>query len=298
MAVSQASINYSVPTLTTRNLKRSHIDMRTSYSPSKWIDEELYRSTILRLYSNITENEVDENLRRDAIDLGLSPVQISPPNNAVTSSPSATTINSEAHQGSIMSQSTAPTSCDSSERRPSTSLSNKSSRVTSSFEMPTIVTEMERKRHSGFRNGFRKMTTFRKKKPPGSNAPSIHSIKSTMTNLTENESARSPETGALSVQSNDSYSSRGSPVIKENFDTDALVDEDALQRTMECESMMKIRTQQLDEKRRFLEYQAKLISELLAERAEEKRKKKEIYQARVTEQEEKASHSTTNAYEL
>lgn len=110
-----------------------------------------------------------------------------------------------------------------------------------------------------------------------------------MTSTTENESVRSPEIGALSVQSDNSYSSRNSPVIKDNFDTDALVDEEALRRTMDCESMMRIRTQQLDEKRRFLEYQAKLVSELMAERAEEKRKKKEIYQARIVEQEEKAS---------
>lgn len=78
-------------------------------------------------------------------------------------------------------------------------------------------------------------------------------------------------------------------MIKESFETDALVDEQALQRTMDSEQMMRIRTQQLDEKRRFLEYQAKLIFELMTERAEEKKKKKEVYQKRIIEQDEKVS---------
>lgn len=107
--------------------------------------------------------------------------------------------------------------------------------------------------------------------------------------MTESDSVRSPETGHLSVQSVDSYSSRNSPVIKGNFDTDVLVDEEALQRTMDCESVMRVRTQQLDEKRRFLEYQTKLVSELMADMAEERRKKKEFYHARIAEQEEKVS---------
>lgn len=76
-------------------------------------------------------------------------------------------------------------------------------------------------------------------------------------------------------------------MIKENFENDVLVDEQALQRTMQCEQMMRIRTQQLDEKRRFLEYQTKLISELFAERDEQKRKKREVHRKQVTEQEEK-----------
>lgn len=290
MAVSQASVNnYSLPTLSTRNLKRSHCDMRTSYSPSKWIDEDIYRSKILQLYPATTENELDENLQRDALDLGLSPVQVSPQANLITSSLSATTIDSEAHQGSIMSQSTAPTSCDSSERRPSTSLSNRSSRVISSFEMPTIVAEMERKRHSGLRSGFRKMTTFRKKRSSGSSTPSIASMRSTMTGTTANGSVRSPPKGALSIESVDSHSSRDSPVIKESFDTDVLVDEQALHRTMRCEQMMRVRTQQLDEKRRFLEYQTKLISDLLSKREEEKTRKREIHHKQITEQEEKVN---------
>lgn len=58
---------------------------------------------------------------------------------------------------------------------------------------------------------------------------------------------------------------------------------------MRSESMMWMRTQQLDEKRRFLEYQTKLISDLLAKREEEKRKKREIHQQQITEQEEKVN---------
>lgn len=290
MAVSQTTIaNYSLPTLSTRNLKRSHSDMRTSYSPSKWIDEDVYRSTILQTFSHITESEFDQNLQQDALDLGLSLVQISPPTTIGTSSPSATTINSEAHQGSVISQSTAPTSCNSSERRPSTSLSNRSSKVISTFEMPTIMAEMDRKRNTGFRSGFRKITTFRKKRSSGSSTPSNASMKSTMTGTTRNESTTALANATLSTPSVDKYSSHEPPSIKENFESEALVDEQALQRTMNSDQMMRIRTQQLDEKRRFLEYQNKLISELLAERTEEKKRKRETHRKKIEEQEEKVS---------
>lgn len=295
MAVGQASEtynNYSLSTLTARSLKRNHSDMRTIYPPSKWIDEDLYQTTILQLYPATTETEVDERLQRDALDLGLSPVCTSPMTHATASSPSATTIDLELRQGSIMSQSTAPTSCNSSERRPSTSLSNKSSNMISGLELPTSVVKTEPKRHSGLRSSFLKMTAFRKKKTPGSSTPSVASIRSTTTKMTANGLVRSPPKGPLSIQSVDSYSSRGSPVMKETFEPDNLVDEGAPRRTMECEQMMRLRTQQLDEKRRFLEYQNKLISELLAKRDEAKAKKREAYKRRIAELEEKVGSAT------
>lgn len=80
--------------------------------------------------------------------------------------------------------------------------------------------------------------------------------------------------------------------MKETFEPDNLVDEGAPRRTMECEQMMRLRTQQLDEKRRFLEYQNKLISELLAKRDEAKAKKREAYKRRIAELEEKVGSAT------
>lgn len=277
---------YVLPTATSR--KRSHSDMRNSRSPTKWIDEEIYRTTVLHLHPATTESEADESLQRDARDLGLLPVQSPPDLNGITSSLSATTISSETHQGSILSQSTAPTSCASSERRPSTSLSNKSSRIDTHIEMPTVLTEMERKRHSGLRSGLRKMTGFRKKKMNGLSTPSLISISSQLTNgTTAAESVRSPVREVASMKSGKSYFSNEVPTQNGSYSVEPFIDQEALSRSMECKEMLRIRTQQLEEKRRFLDYQTNLVSQVLAKRDKLKEEKRKWYETRLAEQEEK-----------
>ena len=186
-----------------------------------------------------------------------------------------------------MSQSTAPTSCASSDRRPSTSLSNSSSKLEPKFELPSIVTELDRKRNSGFKSGFLKMAGFRKKKSQGSNTPSMISIRSHMTGTATTDSYPSPPKGPASVKSGNSYSSHESPVPAQIFAQEALVDEQALQRSLECEDIVRIRTQQLEEKRKFLEYQTRLIQQLLAERDAKKVEKRQKHEKGVAEREEK-----------
>lgn len=296
MAVSQPPAVYQAPTPAPLARKRSHSPMPPlqTHITYKWIDEELYRTTVLSLYPPTTETEADETLQNFARDLGLLPVQISPQVNTLTSSFSATTIASENAQGSIMTQSTAPTSCASSDRRPSTSLSNRSTRNGYKSEMPTIVTEMERKRHSGFKSGLRKMTGFRKKKVTNSSTPSLVSLQSHMTSNTTNESTRSATQGAASIESNDSYSSHESPVAVQSFEPERLIDEQALQRSLECDQIIRIRTQQLEEKRRFLEYQTRMIKQLLDERDKMKAEEREKHQKRIAEQEEKVCLPNSN----
>ena len=283
MAVSHLPVAYSNPTSVSR--KRSHTEMRSSiHNPSsKWIDEDIYRCSVLSLYPSRTESETDENLERDARDLGLVFDQKIPDVGAIASSLSATTIASEVNQGSIMSQSTAPTSCGSSERRPSTSLSTRSGRPDSNFDVPAIITEMERKRHTGFKSGLRKMTNFRKKKSSGSSTPSVISIRSQMTGNTANGSTRSPPRRAASIKSRNSFSSHESGPMKEPFETEPLVDELALRRSMECPQILNVRTRQLEEKRKFLEYQTRLVKQLLEERDRQKAGKREQNGRQITE---------------
>lgn len=264
--------------------------MRSSTSSTnlKWIDEDLYRTSILDLPSAATESEAEESLQRDAKDLGIIPTLSPPDIDGITSSLSATTISSETNQSSIISQSTAPTSCASSERRPSTSLSNRSSRVSAIHESPTIMTEMERKRHSGIKIGLRKMTGFRKKKLNGFSTPSLISISSQMTNgTTAEEAPRSPTREVESIKSGSSYGSGDLPVQKSTYEQQPLIDEEALVRTMECKEMMRIRAQQLEEKRRFLEYQTNLISQLMTQRDQMREEKQKWYRKLIVEQEEK-----------
>ena len=147
--------------------KRSHSSFVQARLSCRWIDEEIYRTTILSLWPAQSESEADEKLQTSARDLGLLPVQSlnTTPAAVVASTPSEVTIASQNPQESIKSESTAPTSCASSDRRPSTSLSNRSSLLMSKHEpLATTTTDMERKRHSGFKSGLRKMTGFRKKK--------------------------------------------------------------------------------------------------------------------------------------
>lgn len=287
MAVSSLSDAYTLPTSPFR--KRSLAEMQSPVSsvPPRWIDEEMYRTGVLSLYPPETEVEVDEHLERDARELGLSPVQKPVDVSDITSSLSATTIASDNHQGSILSQSTAPTSCGSSQRRPSTSLSNRSSRVYGDFETPSIVTELGYKRQSGFKNGLRKMTGFRKKRLGGSSTPSLISINSQTTDKNMNTSNRKSLKSTMSIKSGHSYSSHDSPAIKENFESESLMDNEAIHRSLQSDELLRLRTQQLEEKRRFLEYQTRLIRQLLDERDKQKASKVEEYSKRIDEQEEK-----------
>ncbi|KAK5938608.1 hypothetical protein PMZ80_008798 [Knufia obscura] len=259
----------------------------TPKSTSKWIDEEVYRSSVLSLPPCGSESEADENLQRDARELGLVPDQKTLDVSDIASSLSATTIASEPNQGSIISQSTAPTSCGSSERRPSTSLSSRSARGGSHFEMPAIVTDMERKRHAGFKSGLRKMTNFRRKKISGSNTPSMVSVKSQVTGTAATGSISDPSKGAVSIKSGRSSASHDSPSTKDIFETEALVDEQARQRSMECQQLLDIRARQLDEKRRFLEYQTRLVKQLLDERDGQKAGKREKHAQQIADLEAK-----------
>lgn len=266
--------------------KRSHSSIAQPGLSYRWIDEEIYRTTILSLWPAQSESEADEKLQTSARDLGLLPVQNIGSAEVIASTLSEINIASQKPQESIESQSTAPTSCASSDRRPSTSLSNRSSLLMSKHDSLTITTDMERKRHSGFKSGLRKMTGFRKKKPTVSNQPSLTSLRSHMTSTTTNESTLSPLKSEASIDSGDSHSGHDSPVHKDLV-FEPQIDEEALQRSLNSDELSRIRTTQIEEKRRFLEYQTRLIKELLEDRDKVKAEKRQRHVKIVAEQEEK-----------
>lgn len=271
------------------NRKRSHSSMSASRSSRRWIDEETYRHSVLLLPTSKSELEVDESLQSSARDLGLLPLPSSPAIDDISSALSATTIASDTNQGSIISQSTAPTSCASSERRPSTSLSNNSSRLGPKIEMLSIISDTEEKRHRSFKSGLRKMTGFRRKRLSGLNTPSVISIQSHMSGTTKDEAQLATSRGTASIRSGDSHSVPQALPHKQIYDSIPLVDEQALQRSLDCEEIVFTRTQQLEEKRRFLEYQTNLIKDLLAERDRRKAEAHKEHQRRLVEQEERVS---------
>ena len=71
--------------------------------------------------------------------------------------------------------------------------------------------------------------------------------------------------------------------MKEPFETEPLIDEQALQRSMECQQIINMRTRQLEEKRRFLEYQTRLVKQLLEERDRQKARKREQNERPIAE---------------
>lgn len=268
--------------------KRSHSAMSATKTPLKWINEDVYRTTVLLMATPESEIEVDKTLETSARELGLSHEPNVPAVDTISSSLSATTIASDTQQGSIMSRSTAPTSCDSSERRPSTSMSNKSSRAETGREVPLFVPKADVKKQSGFKSGLRKMKGFRKKRLSGLNTPSTISIQSSMTSNTMHDSQSDHLRRPASIKSGrDSYAHPDMSAQKPSLDQLALVNEEALQRSLECEQIVLMRTRQLEEKRRFLEYQTKLVQNILEEREKRKADLRRKHEDRLHEQEEK-----------
>lgn len=267
--------------------------MTLSRAPTKWIDEQVYQTNVLYLYSAMTEAEAEEALYQEARHLGLLPLQ--PPADdpvLVASSLSATTLSSATPKSSITSQSTAPTSCDSSEVRPTTNLSAKPSTVGQTRApsiAPTVQSDMERKR-LGFGTRLRKMTGFRRKKEL-TGTPSMISIDSSVTYATTaSESMRSPTKSITSMKSGKSYFP-DSVVPMTTFRSEPLVDQEALQRTMESKDLLRLRQQQVEEKRRFLEYQAQLIRQVMERRDWLKIEKEDLHRRLIQEQEERVSRS-------
>lgn len=75
------------------------------------------------------------------------------------------------------------------------------------------------------------------------------------------------------------------------FRSEPLIDQEALQRTMESKDLLRLRQQQVEEKRRFLEYQAQLIRQVMERRDWLKIEKEELHRRLIQEQEERVSQS-------
>ena len=271
--------------------KRTH-SLSGSSESHRWIDEDIYRTTILSLQTAQLEREADEKLQEMARGLGILPVEVFDPSSVdlVAAKLSEVTIGSDNHHGSIISQSTSPTSCDSSERRPSTSLSNQSSILGVRPEAPAIAAEMERKRHGTFKIGLRKIGAFRKKKAFNLNTPSMASLHGS-TSSKPTASTSIPLRSTISLMSQNNYARKQIPKLEEiQYEPVAAIDEEALQRSLECEQLARIRSTQTQEKSRFLEYQSQLIRDLREERGKIKAERRQQYEQKIAEHEEKVCY--------
>lgn len=248
--------------------ERSHPGIKAQALHSKLIDEQVYCTTVLQLSHPQTEDGLDEKLQQEAHSLGLLPPRLSPDIEGMTSSLSATTLGSDSNkQASLLSQSTAPTSCSSSEHRPVTQASIRSVAAGQTSESPTTMSETQRKRSSGFRSSFRnKMAGLKRKKSPSS--PTLRSIRT--------DSIYSPDGDKLSIKSGmkspgsakSSKSSWSSPAsaVKFSYESAPPINQEAHKPTTESPEMLGLVDSQSEEKGRFLDFETSMVAELRAQR--------------------------------
>ena len=247
--------------------ERSHRGMNAQPLHSKLIDEQVYRTAVLQLSYPQTEDGLDEKLQQEAHSLGLLPPQLSADIEGMTSSLSATTLASDSNnQASLFSQSTAPTSCSSSEHRPMAHASTRSVAAGQTSEPTRTLSETQRRRSSGFRSSFRnKMAGFKRKKSPSS--PTLRSIRT--------NSISSPDGDKLSIKSGmkspgsakSSKSSWSSPAsaVKSSDDSVPPINQEAHKPTTERPELQSLLDSQSEEKGRFLDFETSTVAELRAQ---------------------------------
>ena len=254
-------------TVTMVSRKRSLADMTYSKAPSNVIDDETYRTHVLHLSPPLTEEDIDAQLAHEAYLLGLMPLQIPTDIDGIASSLSATTIASEPnHHTSILSESTAPTSCSSSERRRVTKSSRLSEKSPPQSNTPSILSDIDTRcgsTGSGFRKGFRKMTGFGKRKSVMLDTSAFNSIHSQIDRSNGNRySIQSEVRSPTSIKSSKSSWSAPPSATKQSFEQSLPVDPEALQRTMESKELLDLRSLQIEERDRFLRYQRDVLDKL------------------------------------
>ena len=266
--------------------------MTPGNSSTRFIDEEMYRASILQLPDTLTEDDIDERLERQVQDLGLLPPQVSADAAGISSSLSASTIASDSNkQASILSQSTAPTSCSSSEHRPLTQSSVASQRSASISEVPSIFSEVEKRRSSGFRIGIRKMATFKKRRSVAPSSATLTKINNDRneTHDSDHVSLKSGLKSPGSIKSSKSSWSNAVSATKSSYEQPSVSDPEAVRRGLECKEMLDLRTVQLQERERFIEFQQTLITQLRATRDAIISEKREQHQSIIDERHAKVS---------
>lgn len=256
--------------------------------PANEIDQKLYNATVLQLSSTTSEDDLDDRVTLEAQSLGLLPLSTTSDMDGIMSALTTGTMTSDPIiHGSAQSQSTAPTSCASSEQLPAMRSSFVSETSLKHSEPPSPRYESNHKSGSPLARGFRKMAGFRRKRSTITPSPTLTNIGDVDTSHSENTSIdmKSP----LSVKSSKSSWSRPLSPPKLSYEQAPLVDEEALKRSMECKTMLTVRMAQLDEKSRFLEFQVFLMSQLRAEREKVKAQRRVEHEQILAAQAEKVS---------
>ena len=250
--------------------------MQDSKAPSRVFDQDAYRTVVLQLPANVSETELDQTLATEAQDLGLLPPSHSTALDGLASSLSATTIGSDPNnQSSVLSQSTGPTSCASSYHRPATqsSTTHKSQISPTPSVTPSMISENEKRKGMGFRDGIRRMTGFKKRRSVASYPSALESIDSNTLALSNGDrmSIHSGLKSPASFKSSKSSWSNPPSATRTHYDDPLLgEDKDAMKRTRECKELLNLRTRQMEERSRFADFLKMSVAQLRLQHQVEK----------------------------
>jgi hypothetical protein len=255
-------------------------DLRHTKPLHKLIDEAVYRTIVLRSPPDLSEDELDHRLELEA---QVLEIQCPPPSvDRLTSSISATTIASGSQKpSSAISQSTGLTSSASSERRHTFQLPVQQPPFPTSptrSVTPSLYSFTEKKA-SAFRDGFRKMAGFRKRR-------SITSSRASTPTSTEQQAdilkAVDDGVGKEIMESPISTTSRKSswsqsipPLMKIPSEEPLAEDDDAIKRTAQCREIQELQSQHQDERERFLAYQKACLAAIRSEYETSKKRRME-----------------------
>lgn len=249
----------------------------------KMIDEDAFRSSVLRSPPDMTEDEIDHRLELEAHVLGLQ--YRLPGAGPLTSSTSAMTIASDPEEpSSAISQSTGPTSCSSSDRRHTFQPSSvHPPPVLSTRSITPSLYSITEKKATALRNGIRIMSVFRKRRSATSRivdtpTSNEHGVRDTAAfeDYSTKESFESP-VSATSEQS--SWSTPIPPIANIRIGDSSLEDSEAIERTTQCAAVQDLQSRQHDERDRFLHYQRECLVSL---RAEHEKSRKEKIESKKT----------------
>jgi hypothetical protein len=284
-------ISASSPLLTGSPWKQSVFDEHAWKSPLDLVDVEFYNAIVLQLPPAATEDDLDDRVALEAQGLGLLPVRPASDVDGITSSTSTVTIRSNSiNQGSIQSYSTAATSCASSDYHHAIQSSPILEQTLMSSNTPPTPSSIAQKPASPFRRGFRKMTGFRKRRSAALTPSTLSSISSdASTNVSGNLSIKSDLKSPVSLKSSKSSWSQPMSAAKSSYEQQHLPDPEAIKRSLECKEMLNLQMAQLDEKARFLRYQASIISEITAQCSKVKARKRTDWDRVIAEQFDKVS---------
>ncbi|KAJ9609138.1 hypothetical protein H2200_006909 [Cladophialophora chaetospira] len=277
--VSDVSVPTGMPTW-----KPTQFDVQSCSARKASLDESLYNITVLRLPATASEDELDNQVSIEAQNLGILPVYTPSHGIGISSSMSMMTIASDStNQSPVRSHSTMPTSCASSEHRPSTRSSRIAAGTRSNTDSHPFASEADRKKGSPLARGFRKISGFRKKRSGALTSSS------TLSSISSDAETNNSEIASIDMQSPPSIKSNKSSwshpaTTKPGNDPPPLLDMEALKRSMESKELLDLRMMQMEERARFLEFQTSLLSDLRSQRDVLKAQKKAEHEIQLPEQ--------------